>query len=378
MSLRQAALEFGLKKSTIGYWLERARGQRVDRADLSNRKPGRAWNRTSPHAERRIVQVRRELGESVLGERGAKAIHRVLKSDVPEPPSVATINRVLSRLGMQDSARRVRRPAPPAGWYLPAVMIRRAELDSFDFIEDLKIADGPLVDVLTAKSLHGAVTDAWVMGKKSAKETVFRLLERWNRTGLPAFAQFDNDTIFQGAHHFADTVGAVSRLCLQLRVVPVFVPPFEHGMQNAIESFNALWQAKVWHRHRVDTPLELQQLSNEYIAAHRARVAERTEAAPRRRRLPEDFRFDPYRELRGQMIFVRRTDERGRVHMLGRSFDVSSHWLHRLVRCEVDFDKHQIRCIALRRRVPQELSLVAIIEYTRAEKRFMGKGWSVQ
>ncbi len=44
--------------------------------------------------------------------------------------------------------------------------------------------------------------------------------------------------------------------------------------------------------------------------------------------------------LRGLMIFIRRTDETGHVHMLGQRFAVSPHWPHRLVRCEVDFDYH--------------------------------------
>ncbi|MDH3414166.1 MAG: hypothetical protein OEM98_17010 [Gammaproteobacteria bacterium] len=94
----------------------------------------------------------------------------------------------------------------------------RAELDCFDFIEDLKIAQGPLLQVLTAKSLHGALTDAWVLSQRSAKGGVSCLLGRWQRDGLPAYAQFDNDTVFQGAHQFPDTVGRVSRLCLALGV----------------------------------------------------------------------------------------------------------------------------------------------------------------
>ena len=90
----------------------------------------------------------------------------------------------------------------------------QAELDSFDFIEDLKIAGGPLVSVLTATSLHGALPDSWIMEQSGAKPTLEALLERWRREGLPTYAQFDNETIFQGAHQFVDTVGRISRLCL--------------------------------------------------------------------------------------------------------------------------------------------------------------------
>ena len=264
-------------------------------------------------------------------------------------------------------------PAPPKGWYLPEVAAGRAEVDCFDFIEDLKIAEGPLVNALTAKSVHGALTDAWMLSQLSARGAVSCLQARWSRDGLPAHAQFDNDTVFQGAHQFAHTVGRVSRLCLALGVAPVFVPPLEHGMQNTIEGFNALWQAKVWQRHRVGSMGELQMRSDQYIAAHRARAQQAAETAPPRRAMPGDFALDLRAPLTGQIIFIRRTDERGQVHLLGQRFTVSPDWLHRLVRCEVDFDHHCIRCFALRRRAPTEQPLLTIITYQRPDKPFQGE-----
>ena len=80
----------------------------------------------------------------------------------------------------------------------------------------MKIADGPLVSALTATSLHGALADVWIMAQPRAAITVDALIERWRRDGLPDYAQFDNDTVFQGGHRFADSVGRVSRLCLAL------------------------------------------------------------------------------------------------------------------------------------------------------------------
>ena len=373
MHVRKAAAEFGFSKSAVAFWVGRARGKRLDRADLANRKPGRAWNRTTFEVEQRIAELRLELRKGVLGEFGAKAIAAALEAEMDRRPAEATINRALSRLGLQDGVRRMRRSAPPKGWYLPGVLAGRAELDCFDFIEDLKIADGPLVDVLTAKSLHGSLTNAWVLNPKSTKGTIPCLLQRWQRDGLPTYAQFDNDNVFQGAHHIANAVGAISRLCLQLKVIPVFAPPLEHGMQNTIESFNALWQAKVWQRYRVANVNELQMRSDQYIAAHRARTQPLADAAPARRALSKNFEFDPQAPLRGQIVFVRRTDEGGHVNMLGQRFAVSQTWLHRLVRCEVDFDHRRIQCSALRRRAPAEQPLLITIPYHRVNKPFEGK-----
>ena len=53
------------------------------------------------------------------------------------------------------------------------------------------------------------------------------------------------------------------------------------------------------------------------------------------------------------IIFVRRSDEQGHVHLLGKAFSVDDHWLHRLVRCDVDFTHQRIRFYALRRREPE-------------------------
>lgn len=372
-SMRWVASKFNVDPSTVWLWVNRAAGQRLDRVEFAARKPGRAWNRTAAEVERRIIEQRKALRDSVLGECGAKAIHAAFESAGERAASVPTINRILSRHGLQDAVRRVRRPAPPKGWYLPEVAAGRAEVDCFDFIEDLKIAGGPLVQVLTAKSLHGALTSAWMLDKLSAKGAVSCLQGRWREDGLPHYAQFDNDTAFQGAHQFADTVGRVSRLCLALGVVPVFVPPLEHGMQNTIEGFNGLWQAKVWQRHRVNSIAELQACSDRYIAARRARSAQSAETAPLRRPMPKSFKFDLRTRLRGQMIFIRRTTESGQVHLLGRRFAISPDWSHRLVRCEVDFDHHCIRCFALRRRAPTEQPLLATIPYEPTNKPFQGE-----
>ncbi len=375
VSQREVARRYKVSVSTVSNWVKHSAGQRLDRVDFADSKPGRAWNRTPKRMEQRIISLRAKLRDhSILGEYGARAIQAALASagDNQALPSVITIHRVLHRYGMLDTARRVRHSAPPKGWYLPAVLAGDADLDCFDFIEDLKIAEGPLVSVLTAKSLHAGSADAWVMPQRSADQAARCLLQRWQRDGLPHYAQFDNDTIFQGAHQFADTVGRISRLCLALDVIPVFVAPFEHGMQNMIEGFNALWQAKVWQRYRVASAQELQLRSDRYIEADRLRRRAQAEQAPARRRLPSGFKLDLQARLRGQMIYIRRTDPRGRVHLLGQTFHVSQDWLHRLVRCEVDFDRHVIHCFALRRRVPQEQPLLTEIPYWRPHKPFKG------
>jgi transposase-like protein len=374
-SMRDVARAFGMSVSTVSLWCARALGQRLDRADFEGSKPGLATNRLADDAERRILSTRTLLKASVLGEYGAVAIRRALSESSPKDSAVpgrAAIHRVLVRNGAVDSARRQRRPPPPKGWYLPEVAQGRAELDSFDFIEDLKIAGGPIIDVLTATSLHGGLADAWPMLERTAQNTLLAVLQRWRQEGLPDYAQFDNATIFQGSHRASDSVGRVVRLCLALGITPVFAPPREPGFQNAIEGFNALWQAKAWRRHHVSDIEHLRQVSAAYIAAYRNRSACRIDAAPSRARFPEAFKLDLQAPLKGNAIYIRRTTETGQVTLLGRAFAVDSKWIRRLVRCEVDFSGHCINFYALRRSDPANHPLLKTTEYRRANSKFQG------
>ena len=373
-SMREVAHTFGVSASTVSLWCGRAQGQRLDRVDFEGDKPGLATNRLADSVERRILGMRTLLKASVLGEYGAAAIHRALSGSSPSSPvpSKPTIHRVLLRNGAVDSARRQRRPPPPKGWYLPEVAQGRAELDTFDFIEDLKIAGGPIVDVLTATSLHGGLADAWPMLERTAQNTLLAVLQRWRQDGLPGYAQFDNATIFQGSHRASDSVGRVVRLCLALGITPVFAPPREPGFQNAIEGFNALWQAKAWRRNHVSDIEHLRRVSAAYIAAYRNKSACRIEAAPSRAGLPKSFKLDLQAPLHGKAIYIRRTTEAGQVTLLGRTFAVDSKWIRRLVRCEVDFSRHCMNFYALRRRDPDNHPLLKTNEYHRAHSKFQG------
>ena len=375
-SVRAVAQRFRVSPSTVLSWVRRSHGQRLDRVDFADRKRGPRcpWNRTAAGVERRVLNLRRALREdSVLGEFGAPAIARALHAEGTHSPSVATIGRILRRHGQTDALHRARHQAPPRGWHLPEVAAGIAELDSLDIIEDLKLQAGPLCSVLTATSLHGRTVDAWPRHKISALEVISCLQARWQALGLPRYVQFDNDARFQGTPRFADSLGRVIRLCLALDVTPVFVPPLEFGLQNAIESFNGLWQAKVWQRFRFADLQALQQHSARYVQANRLRNAYRRSNVPERAAFPHHWWFDVQQPLRGTVIYVRRSNDQGEVRLLGHRFCVDQHWTHRLTRCEIELDYHRIRCYALRRRTPNEQPMLAELAYQHPRKLFLGR-----
>jgi hypothetical protein len=357
----------------VQYWLARAGGERLDRVLWADRSSAPKRTRRTPlEVEDAVLSLRRELRErSDLGEFGALSIREELvQRGAPLVPSLRTIGRILERRGALDAGRRVRRPAPPIGWYLPEVAARRVELDSFDAIEGLVIRGGIEVEVLTGVSLHGGVVGSWPLAAVTARATTEALLERWQEIGLPRYAQFDNDTRFQGPHHRPDAFGRVSRFCLSLGVCPVFVPPREHGFQAAIENFNGRWQAKVWARFQHESLRDLRDRSSRFVAAARRRLARRGESAPERRPIPSGWRLDLQAELRGRVVFLRRISEQGCVQMIGRTFEVDRSWPHRLVRAEIDFESGRIHFYGLRRREPNSQPLLRDVAYRPPRRAF--------
>jgi len=372
-SQRAVADQFGVALCTVQRWVERAKGRRLDRVDWSGLPPvPRRTKRTGLPIEQRVLTIRRWLKDrSVLGEYGAAAIRREMEARKIKPcPSIPTIGRILRRRGVLDGRKRTRRPPPPQGWYLPDVATEKAELDTFDTIEGLAIRGGPHLAILTGVSLHGGLVAAWPARSVSAKSTLDALVEHWREVGLPAYAQFDNDNRFTGPRQYADAVGRVIRMCLSLDVTPVFVVPTEHGFQAAIESFNGRWQAKVWSRFEHRSLRGLKTRSAQYIAAARSRAAGRIESAPSRRPFPKRWRLNLQAQPQGKIIYIRRTNDTGRIHVLGHTFGVDRHWLHRLVRAEVDLDAEQLRVFALRRRQPIDQPLLKEVPYTLPRKRF--------
>lgn len=276
----------------------------------------------------------------MVGEYGAAAIRRGL----------------LARPGPGGPA------AVPAERTIARVLARHGAV-AFDVIEDLKLAGGPLLDVLTGVSLRGGLPAAWPLARATTAAILPCLQAHWAAVGRPHYAQFDDDTRFQGPRQHPDDFGRVTRYCLQLGVTPVFVAPHEFGLQNAVEHFKGLYTAKVLRRFHYASRRALAGQSARYVAARRLRLAARIAAAPARAAWRAGWAVEPRVLPAGTVVFIRRASAAGRVTLRGREWPVDPHWCHRLVRAEVALRAGEIRCTALRRREPAAQPLLATLPY---------------
>src|SRR5271157_239570 len=372
-SLRAVARAFAVGVATVAHWVERAKGQRLDRVDWSDRpRTPHKTRRTDTSLEDLILKARTNLAQGDLGAIGADAIRQALvDQSVAKVPAVRTINRILGRRGALDGNKRTRRPPPPTGWYLPDVAAGTAELDSIDIVEGLVIKDGPQIEVLNGVSLHGGLVVSWpVASPVTAAMTVQSLVEHWRQVGLPDYAQFDNDMIFHGTHRYPDALGRVLRLCLSLGVVPVLVPPRETGFQAMIESYNGWWQTKVWSRFQHHDLAALQGHSLRYVAALRKQRAARIEAAPDRRGFPVGWKLNLKKRPGGRLVYLRRSNGNSEVALLGQLRPLGQVWPNRLVRCEVDLDQDKIRFFTLRRKDPATQPQIREVDYRLPNRGF--------
>lgn len=366
-SVRAVARKFVVSPPTVQRWVDRANGKRLDRVDFQDLSsaPKKAVNRTAREVEGKILSLRSQLrDQSALGEFGAAAIHRQMQvRGETGIPSLRTIGYILERAGALDYRRRVRRPPPPMGWYLPDVAARLQEMDQFDFVEGLTIEGGCVVEVLNVISLHGGLCQSWPEGSYTTELALGAMLEHWRKWGMPEYAQFDNDRRFHGSHRHANLIGRVIKMCLGLGVVPVFAPIREHGLQNAIESYNGRWQEKVWGRFHYKSLASLQKQSARYVTASQERSAARREGAPDRRSVSAEWEFDARKKVRGRIIYIRRSSDNGSVNVLGNQVVVDQRWNQRLVRCEVDIEGKVMRFYGLRRQAPEQQPLLREIAY---------------
>ena len=356
-SYRDVARRFRVGVATVSLWVQRARGRPLDRVDWRDRpkRPHRV-RRTAPGVVRAILRLRRQLvRHDALGEHGPRAIHQQLRVNGQPAPCARTIARWLARLG-HSGRERWRRPVPPKGWYLADVAAGRAEVDSADVVEGLRLRRGGRVEVLNVLGLWNQQPDSLVARGITTTAVIAQLAARWRREGCPAYAQFDNDTIFSGAHARRAYFGRLVHWCLCLGVTPVFAPPAELGFQAAIEAYNRRWQDRVWRRWRHRSRPDLQRRSDAFVAAYQHAKAN---LGAEHRTLRSAWQEPALGPRSHRIVLLRRLNNQGALTLCAQHLRIASHWAQRLVRCEIDVLAQCVHCHALSRREPSRQPLLA-------------------
>jgi len=172
----------------------------------------------------------------------AEAIYYELRDlgVVPLPPP-RTIHFWLKQAGEIDAQDKPHKESNPTYPVLPG----RAVNDAHEL--DLK---GPfyLKDssqkyyLIVVRDVFGKRVALRVLKEKEMEWIIDFLVETWQKIGLPKFLQMDNGLEFRGSNAYPRSLSRLARVCLDVKVQPVFIPPSEPWRNGVIENLNGLIQ----------------------------------------------------------------------------------------------------------------------------------------
>ena len=334
------AICYRLKRSAVLFhkWWRRYVAEGPEGLYDLSRAPRTVVDRIPPRIERLIVSVRRRLEAHATPETryqkiGAPTVQMELKAlQVIPLPGLRTIERVLQRNGLTSPRIRMAQPINPQGYPAP-IAADSNQLHQVDLV-------GPVYlkglrqrwYIYICKDVFDGAVHLKLTRSRRMEQVLQFLVEAWQHLGLPAQVQFDNAREFCGWGKSARYLSRVIRLCLHLRVTPIFIPQRRPQRNGAVENFNGWFQPLLFQRqfkYPAVLRRELARLMATVNEQHvQPRLGQQTVTQYRRgkrlHKLPAKFTLDlehlPITE--GRVIFIRWITARGKINLLGQTFRV--------------------------------------------------------
>ena len=253
-SAEEVAVALGRTGRWVRKWSARAEEETGNQAwaQSRSRAPRTSPARTPDDLRRAILDARGRLVANPRAQYGPLAVAWELRRMGVDPiPPRWTIERVIAGAGLARPRRR------PAGYVSKGVPYPAPDNPTPGAVHQ--------IDMVGPRHLDGAVEFHAVnlvdVGSHAAASTILTaprptwvaagIAGMWAALGVPAVAQFDNHSNFRGAippawAHF----GPVVATCLDLDVVPRFIPLREPWRNGVVEHFNDVWDKSFFRTTR--------------------------------------------------------------------------------------------------------------------------------
>ena len=362
LGVRTILARTGRSRGWLAKWLQRFRAEGWVGLRARSRAPHRWPRAVSARMVARVLTVHAELGSprrraGRFAGRGAEAVRLELESRRVRPlPALRTVERLLQRHG---ATRRDPPPRSGGGEPYPAPRAHRpGDLHETDLVGPRHLR-GPR-GVTRFYTVHTvAVVGRGAATRQGRHKTAAFLCDHfvraWRELGVPRVSQIDNEMAATGGGRHPGALSVVIRLHLLVGAHLVFIPPGEPGRNAHVESFNALWQARVL-RHPCPDLRALRRTAGAFLRYYHLRKPHRALRAAadgtrlpgpwlvRHRRhlrpLPSRFALAGYRDARGhvrlplargRVSFIRKVDAHGRIEIPGLAYFVGKRLTGRYV-----------------------------------------------
>jgi transposase InsO family protein len=231
--------QVGRSRQWVYKWIHRYR-QHPSGAwyEASSTVPHRVHGKCAATVEKAVVAIRKELQAHPYHQTGAVNILYRLSELGMDPPSIATINRIIQRNGLLNlEAPKARRSTEYPSYF---VNVQQMDLVGPRYLRGgFKFYLYDIIDVETRYAFCYPIPD------KSAQSIAPCLVDFWQRFQMPDFLQMDNELSFRGSNKHPRGLGLLMRLALSNGVSPMFIPPAEPWRNGVVERFNGLVQQKL-------------------------------------------------------------------------------------------------------------------------------------
>ena len=365
-----------LKRSRKWFYATLRRFQEEGRAGLreKSRQPHRKPRQIAPEIEAAVVRMRKLIlsGEDPVlryGNYGAEAIAAELRRAGIEPPSRATIYRMLHRHGLvEPRPKRRQQKALPKDYPWPSSSAG-ATLHVMDFMMRM-LPGGQRVYAANLLEMPCQWPFLAVLPAKTRDHVSEFIVSAWQEVGIPGALQVDNDSVWRGSSSAPYTFSFLVRLWLLLGVQVIFIPPYTPQANTWIESFNQIWDRNFWQRNHFLSLQEVQQQLPYFQTYCRERrllpgteipVQDCHSHQPARRLLPHDFQWHRRKRLpltEGFLHFIRFVDAHGNISFLNAAWPLGTHWRGKPVRATLDVKLGQVTVFYQKARnaIPQRIA----------------------
>lgn len=213
VSVTEIARRLGRSRQWVYKWIGRSSTGKCDWSLSQSNVPHSIANKTHEDIETAVVRTRKALDSHPHKESGAYPIIHELRRQGIEPPSVATINRIIRKHGLTRS-----KPAyEKSGIDYPEGPLN---MQLMDLIGPRFLRGGNrfyLLNIISNDTRHAGV---FPILSKSADDITRSVVSFWKSYSVPDFLKLDNELSFKGSNRHPRGLGLLMRTALDLNVTP--------------------------------------------------------------------------------------------------------------------------------------------------------------
>jgi putative transposase len=307
-----------------------------------SRAPHTSPSRTPDELRQLILDARARLVANPRAQYGALAIAWELRRMGVEPiPERWTIEREIARAGLARPRRRQPGYVPKGVPYPARLAPEPGTSHQVDMVGPRHLAGAVEFHALNCIDVGTHTAASEILTATRPNLVAQALVAMWCRIGVPRVAQFDNHTNFRGAIPPAYAYfGPVVATCLDLDIIPRFIPLREPWRNGVVEHFNDVWDKSFFRTERFAGLDHLRTENAAFAEFHNAhhRYAVHRGATPaelwsqgRHGALSSGYRVPTSLPARGRIEVVRYVRSNRVVDLFGRRITVAEEHAHQYV-----------------------------------------------